>query len=306
MGEVIGGPAAGERRLPAVPRRRGPDRGQDGKPSPWTTLARIHRHRPARTRTAPSAPARRVSWPPPLLPRAQARTPDTCGKRQRGPRPPADRGLQRVQATGIIYRAKVDEMNHGGATSGVAGVDYTGRSRPAPACHMSAAREARARPTTWASCISWTLRPPISAKHNLVRAGAAAIETDVPGGQAAAQGRRRRSRALKVAESASPVDRPLRQHEDRLQRLPRAERGGGPLQAVRRRRRPLQRQVRQAHRRRRGGGASNAGGLHHPPRPSTRRLSGSGGRSGTYEGRRAFRHGSLDERTGLYLVARHV
>ncbi|MGA7979235.1 MAG: multiheme c-type cytochrome [Chromatiaceae bacterium] len=110
--------------------------------------------------------------------RAQARTPDTCGKCHVGPDHPQIE-VYNESKHGIIYRAKVDEMNLG-SDKWVAGVDYSAAPTCAT-CHMSAGpKEAKTHDV--GERISWTLRPPISTKINLVKLENG-DEFDVPEGK---------------------------------------------------------------------------------------------------------------------------
>jgi hydroxylamine dehydrogenase len=110
--------------------------------------------------------------------REQARTPDTCGKCHVGPDHPQIE-VYNESKHGIIYRAKVDEMN---LTSDkwVAGVDYSAAPTCAT-CHMSAG-PGIGKTHDVGERISWTLRPPISTKINLVRLENG-DEFDVPEGK---------------------------------------------------------------------------------------------------------------------------
>ncbi|RKT45655.1 multiheme c-type cytochrome [Thiocapsa rosea] len=111
--------------------------------------------------------------------RAQARTPDTCGKCHVGPDHPQIE-VYNESKHGIIYRAKVNEMNLD-SRKWVAGVDYSAAPTCAT-CHMSAGPGIG--PThNVGERISWTLRPPISTKINLVKLENGQ-EFDVPEGQA--------------------------------------------------------------------------------------------------------------------------
>ena len=97
--------------------------------------------------------------------KAQARTPDTCGKCHVGPDHPQIE-VYNESKHGIIYRAKVDEMNLE-SDKWVAGVDYTAAPTCAT-CHMSAGPD-EGKTHNVGERISWTLRPPISTKINLVK-----------------------------------------------------------------------------------------------------------------------------------------
>jgi len=108
---------------------------------------------------------------------AQARTPDTCGKCHVGPDHP-QLEVYNESKHGIIYRAKVGEMNLE-SRKWIPGVDYTAAPTCAT-CHMSATRE---QPVTHdvGERISWTLRPAVSTKLNMVRL-ASGDEFDLPPG----------------------------------------------------------------------------------------------------------------------------
>jgi hydroxylamine dehydrogenase len=97
--------------------------------------------------------------------RAQARTPDTCGKCHLGPDHP-QKEVYEESKHGIIYKASIAEMNLD-SDKWVAGVDYSAAPTCAT-CHMSAAP---LLPKTHdvGERISWNLRSPISNKINLVR-----------------------------------------------------------------------------------------------------------------------------------------
>ena len=96
---------------------------------------------------------------------AQARTPDTCGKCHVGPDHP-QKEVYEESKHGIIYKAFEDEMNLK-SRKWVVGVDYTA----APTCTTCHMGETRDQPSTHdvGERISWTLRPPISTKINLIR-----------------------------------------------------------------------------------------------------------------------------------------
>jgi hydroxylamine dehydrogenase len=96
---------------------------------------------------------------------AQARTPDTCGKCHLGPDHP-QLEIYNESKHGIIYRAKVTEMNLD-SKKWVAGVDYSAAPTCA-SCHMGATRTQGVTHDV-GERISWTLRPPISTKLNMVR-----------------------------------------------------------------------------------------------------------------------------------------
>jgi hydroxylamine dehydrogenase len=106
---------------------------------------------------------------------AQARTPDTCGKCHLGPDHP-QLEIYNESKHGIIYRAKEREMNLD-ARTWVVGKDYTAAPTCAT-CHMSATPD-QENTHDVGERISYTLRPPISEKQNLVRL-ANGSEEDVP------------------------------------------------------------------------------------------------------------------------------
>ncbi|MGB5776767.1 MAG: multiheme c-type cytochrome, partial [Sedimenticolaceae bacterium] len=110
--------------------------------------------------------------------RAQARTPDTCGKCHVGPDHPQIE-VYNESKHGIIYRAQTDEMNLD-SDKWVAGVDYSAAPTCAT-CHMSAG-PGIGKTHNVGERISWTLRPPISTKINLVRLENG-DEFDVPEGK---------------------------------------------------------------------------------------------------------------------------
>ena len=110
--------------------------------------------------------------------RAQARTPDTCGKCHVGPDHPQIE-VYNESKHGIIYRAQIGEMNLD-SDKWVAGVDYSAAPTCAT-CHMSAG-PGIGKTHNVGERISWTLRPPISTKINLVRLENGQ-EFDVPEGK---------------------------------------------------------------------------------------------------------------------------
>jgi hypothetical protein len=151
LGEVVGGPQAvnaGCRQCHGAK----VEIGSDGKPKPetWPNTG-IGRENPDGSLGSCTACHGRHRFSA-----QQARTPDTCGKCHVGPDHPQIE-VYNESKHGIIYRAKVNEMN----------IDYTAAPTCAT-CHMSASpREA---PThNVGERISWTLRPPISTKLNLVK-----------------------------------------------------------------------------------------------------------------------------------------
>lgn len=160
LGEVVGGPAA----VNAGCRQCHGGKveiGKDGRPSletwPNTGIGRINPDGSAGSCTACHGRHR--------FSKAQARTPDTCGKCHVGPDHPQIE-VYNESKHGIIYRANVDDMNLG-SDKWVAGVDYSAAPTCAT-CHMSRGGD---QPKTHnvGERISWTLRPPISKKINLVK-----------------------------------------------------------------------------------------------------------------------------------------
>ena len=180
LGEVIGGPAA----VNAGCRQcHGSiiEIGEDGKPLPttWpnTGIGRINPDGSKGSCTACHARHR--------FSQAQARTPDTCGKCHIGPDHPQIE-VYNESKHGIIYHAKVNEMNLD-SEKWEAGVDYSAAPTCAT-CHMSAG--GGEKPThNVGERISWTLRPPISVKNNLVKLKNG-DEFDVPEGNPITQSRR--------------------------------------------------------------------------------------------------------------------
>jgi hypothetical protein len=172
MGEVIGGPAA----VNAGCRQcHGGEVILDhrGKPTPetWPNTG-IGRGNPDGSLGSCSACHARHRFSS-----AQARTPDTCGKCHLGPDHP-QMEVYNESKHGILYRAHVDEMNLK-SKKWVAGVDYTAAPTCAT-CHMSATRKQKTTHDV-GERISWTLRPPISQKLNMVRLESG-DEYDVPEG----------------------------------------------------------------------------------------------------------------------------
>lgn len=173
LGEVVGGPAAvnvgcrqchgGEVQI-----------GKDGKPTPgsWPNTG-IGRINPDGSKGSCTACHGRHRFS-----KAQARTPDTCGKCHVGPDHPQIE-IYNESKHGIIYRAKVDEMNLE-SDKWVAGIDYSAAPTCAT-CHMSAGGS-ESKTHNVGDRISWTLRPPISSKINLVRLENG-DEFDVPQGK---------------------------------------------------------------------------------------------------------------------------
>lgn len=173
LGEVVGGPAAvnvGCRQCHGAV----VEIGKDGKPTPgsWpnTGIGRINPDGSTGSCTACHARHR--------LSKAQARTPDTCGKCHVGPDHPQIE-VYNESKHGIIYRAKMDEMNLE-SDKWVAGIDYSAAPTCAT-CHMSAGGT-EGKTHNVGDRISWTLRPPISKKINLIRLENG-DEFDVPEGK---------------------------------------------------------------------------------------------------------------------------
>jgi hypothetical protein len=95
---------------------------------------------------------------------AQARRPDACGKCHLGPDHP-QREVYEESKHGILYKAFESRLNIERSTW-IVGVDYTAAPTCAT-CHMSATpRQAVTHDV--GDRISWTLRPPISTKLNMV------------------------------------------------------------------------------------------------------------------------------------------
>ncbi|MGO9443359.1 MAG: multiheme c-type cytochrome [Thiobacillaceae bacterium] len=160
IGEVIGGPAA----VTAGCRQcHGSNVELDAKgmptPQTWPNTG-IGRHNPDGSRGSCTACHARHSFSV-----AQARTPDTCGKCHVGPDHPQIE-IYNESKHGIIYRAKVNEMNLD-SRKWVAGRDYTA-APTCTTCHMGAAPGIDATHDV-GERISWTLRPAISIKLNMVR-----------------------------------------------------------------------------------------------------------------------------------------
>ncbi|QEP41902.1 cytochrome C552 [Ectothiorhodospiraceae bacterium BW-2] len=160
LGEVVGGPAAvnaGCRQCHGGV----VEIGEDGKPLPgsWPNTG-IGRINPDGSKGSCTACHGRHGFS-----KAQARTPDTCGKCHVGPDHPQIE-VYNESKHGIIYRASIDEMNLK-SDKWVAGIDYVAAPTCAT-CHMSAGGE-EGKTHNVGERISWTLRPPISHKLNLVR-----------------------------------------------------------------------------------------------------------------------------------------
>jgi hydroxylamine dehydrogenase len=173
LGEVVGGPAAvnaGCRQCHGAVIEIGPDGKPTGETWPNTGIGRVN---PDGSKGSCTACHGRHGFS-----RAQARTPDTCGKCHVGPDHPQIE-VYNESKHGIIYRASVDQMNLG-SNKWVAGVDYSAAPTCAT-CHMGAS-PTEGKTHNVGERISWTLRPPISEKINLVRLENG-DEFDVPEGK---------------------------------------------------------------------------------------------------------------------------
>lgn len=173
LGEVIGGPAAvnaGCRQCHGAK----VEIGADGKPTPttWPNTG-IGRINPDGSKGSCTACHGRHAFS-----KAQARTPDTCGKCHVGPDHPQQE-VYNESKHGIIFHSNVFDMNLN-SDKWVAGVDYSAAPTCAT-CHMSAAPGID-KTHDVGERISWTLRPPISTKINLVRLDNG-DEFDVPEGK---------------------------------------------------------------------------------------------------------------------------
>jgi hypothetical protein len=160
MGEVIGGPAA----VNAGCRQcHGADVLLDAKNMPtaetWPNTG-IGRLNPDGSRGSCSACHARHRFSV-----AQARQPETCGKCHLGPDHP-QKEVYEESKHGILYKSFEKEMNLD-SKKWVAGVDYTAAPTCA-SCHMSATREQVVTHDV-GERISWTLRPPVSSKLNMIR-----------------------------------------------------------------------------------------------------------------------------------------
>jgi hydroxylamine dehydrogenase len=161
MGEVIGGPAAvnaGCRQCHGQEVKLDPISGE-ATPETWPNTG-IGRQNPDGSLGSCSACHARHRFSA-----AQARTPDTCGKCHLGPDHP-QMEIYDESKHGILYRAHVDEMNLN-SKKWVVGVDYSA-SATCATCHMGATRTQGVTHDV-GERISWTLRPPISTKLNMVR-----------------------------------------------------------------------------------------------------------------------------------------
>jgi hypothetical protein len=177
MGEVVGGPAAvnaGCRQCHGGILEFQTEGKNKGRPLPgtWPNTG-IGRLNPDGSKGSCTACHGRHRFS-----RQQARTPDTCGKCHVGPDHPQIE-VYNESKHGIIYRAKIDEMNLD-SDKWIAGVDYSAAPTCAT-CHMSAGLN---QPKTHnvGERISWILRPPISTKMNLVKLENG-NEFDVPEGK---------------------------------------------------------------------------------------------------------------------------
>ena len=177
MGEVVGGPAAvnaGCRQCHGGLLEFETEGKNKGRPLPgsWPNTG-IGRLNPDGSKGSCTACHGRHRFS-----REQARTPDTCGKCHVGPDHPQIE-VYNESKHGIIYRAQIDEMNLK-SDKWIAGVDYSAAPTCAT-CHMSAGLN---QPKTHnvGERISWTLRPPISTKMNLVKLEDG-NEFDVPEGK---------------------------------------------------------------------------------------------------------------------------
>ncbi|MBI4984420.1 MAG: cytochrome C552 [Rhodocyclales bacterium] len=173
MGEVIGGPAAvnaGCLHCHGGPVK--PDADGEATPETWPNTG-IGRLNVDGSRGSCSACHARHRFSA-----AQARTPDTCGKCHLGPDHP-QMEVYNESKHGILYRANVKEMKLD-AKKWIAGVTYTAAPTCAT-CHMSATKTQEVTHDV-GERISWTLRPPISTKLNMVRL-ASGDEFDQPEGQ---------------------------------------------------------------------------------------------------------------------------
>jgi len=173
LGEVVGGPAAvnvGCRQCHGSQ----VDIGPDGKPTKetWPNTG-IGRKNPDGSEGSCTACHGRHGFS-----KAQARTPETCGKCHVGPDHPQIE-VYNESKHGIIYNARVEEMNLE-SDKWVSGVDYWAAPTCAT-CHMSAA-PGIGKTHNVGERISWNLRAPVSSKINLVKL-ANGQEFDVPEGK---------------------------------------------------------------------------------------------------------------------------
>ncbi len=173
LGEVVGGPAAvnvGCRQCHGAKVEIGTDGKPTGETWPNTGIGRLNPDGSEGSCTACHGRHR--------FSKAQARTPDTCGKCHVGPDHPQIE-VYNESKHGIIYRAMIDEMNLK-SDKWVAGIDYSAAPTCAT-CHMSRGGS-QDKTHNVGDRISWTLRPPISSKINLVRLENGQ-EFDVPEGK---------------------------------------------------------------------------------------------------------------------------
>ncbi|KHD05623.2 cytochrome C552 [Candidatus Thiomargarita nelsonii] len=160
LGEVLGGPEAVTGGCKKCHGNK-VEIDEQGKPTletwPNTGIGRIN---PDGSRGSCSACHARHSFS-----RAQARTPDTCGKCHMGPDHPHIE-VYNESKHGIMYRANIDKMNLE-SDKWVVGVDYS-VAPTCTTCHMGAAPYI-AKTHDVGERISWNLRTPISKKINLIR-----------------------------------------------------------------------------------------------------------------------------------------
>lgn len=160
LGEVIGGPAVVTVGCVQCHGSK-VELGENGKPTPqtWpnTGIGRINLDG---SLGACSACHARHSFS-----QAQARTPETCGKCHIGPDHP-QLEIYNESKHGILYNANKSEMNMK-SKKWVVGVDYTA-APTCSTCHMGATRDQKVTHDV-GERISWTLRPAISTKLNMVR-----------------------------------------------------------------------------------------------------------------------------------------
>ena len=164
LGEVIGGPAAvnvGCKQCHGAKVEVFKDGPKKGRPTPetWPNTG-IGRINPDGSKGTCTACHGRHGFS-----KAQARTPDTCGKCHIGPDHPQIE-VYNESKHGIIYRASIDKMNLE-SDKWVAGVDYVAAPTCAT-CHMSATMTTE-KTHDVGERISWNLRAPISKKINLIR-----------------------------------------------------------------------------------------------------------------------------------------
>jgi len=173
LGEVVGGPAAvnaGCRQCHGSEVKIGKDGKPDAATWPNTGIGRLNPDGSTGSCTACHTRHR--------FSQAQSRTPDTCGKCHMGPDHPQIE-VYNESKHGILYRAFKDEMNLN-SEKWEAGVDYSAAPTCAT-CHMSEGGGEK-KTHNVGERISWTLRPPISHKINLIRLENG-DEFDVPEGK---------------------------------------------------------------------------------------------------------------------------